>query len=1007
MLRQIKLYIIFFPVLLQGMAAYDVMIDQAVQIAQVEALRAVEVAIDMRHMRAFAQPDAMLCYDYAYENMQGQQVAQESVQDVPCFTVPGDYLVQPVVATHLDQVPFEAPVPLSISMPFAAEDVRERALGCLQAPFAYRQELLAFDGMPARNGLRERTPFSPSPSGGRNRVGLPFDVGMHHNQALNGCTRKNLISAIRCFSEAKKAIGCINQRFLDICRAFENAYAAGDFNETLRLLARMRSDCESLEMLGPVSYLLKPEIANTIKYIEWPLLEHALGNKDCLKQRDYEQIAWAIESHFEYMHRYTHDAKIALPDGVLKNVIDDHHNSRFGWFGRTYKNARYYPVHGARAFYDIDKSRDAYQEMLSQNRVQEAVQPQAVQPQIVQSQTAQTQAASSSSDVETRHTVDYAQLLDQVLSQNQAIVHKKGNLTEYNLSREVALVPMVQGDLEVRSVCYTLSPQAITTLERAGIDVSQFTEYTGNLIQQDTHAKLVNALNSLADARPFTLQGRLIKNGALGCAQAGNLLNREGYVREAMLHADLCTFVVEKLLRVADRMNPFVGVLDVTDAVLRAASAHEAAQSLEILRTNVEQFRTGFVLGAVNGATDVKGIYEGLCNTVETIGHFIKYVGEQEALADALEFGRYNDAQHILDANHERAVRIAVAADHITQHVSDFIDHMPDMTTEEWRQAGFNTGEFVGREAVQMGIYKIGMTGLSRIGQGIATSIRDFETLGRELALSAQLSGNPVAPSIAEILRRGYHVENVFLQNGSRHISGPAARYPQFFRRIASTETGPIAQVLRTAAATSSLTTGRAGVFREFGKHLGRVMAEAQPGFLQLPGSSTTEAISVTETALTAFENKYGHYKQRIKEIAETGEKIRVPYPSDWQKWDEWAEDAYAAIRARSDDVAKIAHHTGMSEAKINRIKYHLFYDDTHVLSREKRIGCFSPDVEIAAAWDRLAKGDFVNNDIKLLEHEYFESRFEKIFKTDYDVAHKAAQSVTKGRLWHEPKYKE
>ena len=87
---------------------------------------------------------------------------------------------------------------------------------------------------------------------------------------------------------------------------------------------------------------------------------------------------------------------------------------------------------------------------------------------------------------------------------------------------------------------------------------------------------------------------------------------------------------------------------------------------------------------------------------------------------------------------------------------------------------------------------------------------------------------------------------------------------------------------------------------------------------------------------------------------------------------------------------------------KIQRIKSHLFYDD-HIL-RDGSIRPFDPNSEIAAAWDRLYRGDFVKNDIQLLEHEYFESRFERLFKTDYDTAHKAAQDLKRGRPWESNK---
>lgn len=47
----------------------------------------------------------------------------------------------------------------------------------------------------------------------------------------------------------------------------------------------------------------------------------------------------------------------------------------------------------------------------------------------------------------------------------------------------------------------------------------------------------------------------------------------------------------------------------------------------------------------------------------------------------------------------------------------------------------------------------------------------------------------------------------------------------------------------------------------------------------------------------------------------------------------------------------------------------------------------------------RLQSGSFVEQDIQLLHHEYFESRFEGIFKTDYKNAHNAA--IKSGRTWN------
>ncbi len=54
--------------------------------------------------------------------------------------------------------------------------------------------------------------------------------------------------------------------------------------------------------------------------------------------------------------------------------------------------------------------------------------------------------------------------------------------------------------------------------------------------------------------------------------------------------------------------------------------------------------------------------------------------------------------------------------------------------------------------------------------------------------------------------------------------------------------------------------------------------------------------------------------------------------------------------------IQKITKNTGLPEYKIQRIKHHLFYDNTHILEREERIGRFSPNAEIAKAWHRLYK---------------------------------------------------
>ena len=106
------------------------------------------------------------------------------------------------------------------------------------------------------------------------------------------------------------------------------------------------------------------------------------------------------------------------------------------------------------------------------------------------------------------------------------------------------------------------------------------------------------------------------------------------------------------------------------------------------------------------------------------------------------------------------------------------------------------------------------------------------------------------------------------------------------------------------------------------------------------------------------------------------------------------AAHAYEVIRQTHNDVAAIARHTGMRESWVARIKAHLFYR-THRLDDGMRR--FDADPLIVNAWQRLQEGGHTPEDVQLLEHEFFESRFEGLFRTDYRTAHEATNRS--GRL--------
>lgn len=104
---------------------------------------------------------------------------------------------------------------------------------------------------------------------------------------------------------------------------------------------------------------------------------------------------------------------------------------------------------------------------------------------------------------------------------------------------------------------------------------------------------------------------------------------------------------------------------------------------------------------------------------------------------------------------------------------------------------------------------------------------------------------------------------------------------------------------------------------------------------------------------------------------------------------------AYENIRIDTTDISKIAQNTGMPEWKISRIKDHVFSNE-HIL--DAGVKRFDADPEIADAWYRLTNGTYNQNDIDLLNHEYFESKFESFYKTDYRTAHNKTEES--GRIW-------
>ncbi len=139
----------------------------------------------------------------------------------------------------------------------------------------------------------------------------------------------------------------------------------------------------------------------------------------------------------------------------------------------------------------------------------------------------------------------YQELYDNVLKNCVSLQDKIGFVTDYYQSREQALKQIISGDHAIYEQTHNLSSQAQHILQSHGFDPMQFTQCKGNLLQQDTNAKLVQTLNDLAHKSITTRTAMQIKKGVLECVQAGNELNQNGNVKEAIFLSDLCHVAVE------------------------------------------------------------------------------------------------------------------------------------------------------------------------------------------------------------------------------------------------------------------------------------------------------------------------------------------------------------------------------------------------------------------------------------------------------------------------------
>ena len=72
-------------------------------------------------------------------------------------------------------------------------------------------------------------------------------------------------------------------------------------------------------------------------------------------------------------------------------------------------------------------------------------------------------------------------------------------------------------------------------------------------------------------------------------------------------------------------------------------------------------------------------------------------------------------------------------------------------------------------------------------------------------------------------------------------------------------------------------------------------------------------------------------------------------------------------------DTERISKATGIAKDKIDKIKNHVFIKEHELISGRKR---FDPSYDMAQSWQRLVNGNYKEQDIVLLKHEYAELRY-------------------------------
>ena len=142
----------------------------------------------------------------------------------------------------------------------------------------------------------------------------------------------------------------------------------------------------------------------------------------------------------------------------------------------------------------------------------------------------------------------------------------------------------------------------------------------------------------------------------------------------------------------------------------------------------------------------------------------------------------------------------------------------------------------------------------------------------------------------------------------------------------------------------------------------------------ELAQEITEEAVSGAKDAskvVSDYERRFGDIKQSGAIGGAQSGALNPDNPKDRDRANRHAKITYERIRRTNGDVGKIAKVTRHTEAEIERVKQHMFFNEYDL---EDGRHPFDPDFDQAQSWDRLQSGNPFPHDLIMIEHELIES---------------------------------